>query len=129
MELTQWTHSNEEVPGETGWADLVFDGTTKSQYYDQLRSVSAKWTSERKLMLAILADAINDYRGNGRQNNANSMTRRRLRLDAEAWFQGVPNPEPSITFEYCCDLLDIDKDWILKKLDLYPKLSQCVRVR
>jgi hypothetical protein len=66
---------------------------------------------ERRLLLAILEDAIRSY-----QKYAFSGSRRGHRLfrEVEAWFGG--DPEAGVPFEYVCDIFGIDAGYVRRCL-------------
>lgn len=69
---------------------------------------SARAQGERRLLVAILNDAIQTYR-----KYAFSGTRRGRRLfgEVDAWFLGTDDTV-SISFAELCDLLDLDAEYI-----------------
>jgi len=77
-------------------------------------SVSCLWQAaeiqgERQLLVALLEDAIRAY-----QKNAFSSRRRGQRLFREVyeWFMEPPHPDVPMPFEFVCDALQIDADFV-----------------
>lgn len=81
-----------------------------SQYYDL--SAGHRLSGEQKLMLALLADAINVY-----QHGAHSRkTRERLLyIDAEHWIMDQKDHQP-FSFELVCEALGINSAVLRKRL-------------
>jgi hypothetical protein len=67
---------------------------------------------ERRLMVAILEDAIDVYR---KQAAARETRKRHLFEDAEAWIDD-PNPAWIFSFENICAVLDLDPSYIRRGL-------------
>jgi hypothetical protein len=90
-------------------SDAILDGVIglhqilPSQYYDF--SGGHRLTGEQRLMLALLADAINVYQ----QGAASRSTRKRmLYVDAERWIMADAPSRHAFTFETVCDCLGIN---------------------
>lgn len=83
---------------------FIPDILTPGQYYDGVRADSDYTRPIRRLMLAVLADAIRCY-----QTYANPRNRaqRRLFVEAEAWLMDSKAEGP-FAFESVCETLDID---------------------
>ena len=74
-----------------------------SQYYDV--SGGHRLTGEQRLMLALLADAINVYQ----QGVLSRNTRKRLLfIDAERWIMGASKSRHAFSFDTVCDALGIN---------------------
>lgn len=70
---------------------------------------AAEIQGERQLMVALLEDAIRSY-----QKHAFSSRRRGQRLfrEAEQWFMEPVHPDVPVGFQYVCDVLQIDADFV-----------------
>jgi len=100
---------------------MIPDALTPGQYYDGIRADDACVRPIKRLMLAVLEDAMRCY-----QTYANSRSRaqRRLFLDAEAWLMDR-RADGAFAFETVCDTLGIDpsclrdglRQWRVKQLD------------
>jgi hypothetical protein len=92
------------------------DTLLPSQYFDRLRR-RASADGERRLMVAILEDAVDVYR---KQAGARDRKRRQLFEDAEAWIEGS---ERSWIFSYenICDMLGIDAEYLRKGLRVWKQ--------
>ncbi len=87
------------------------DTLLPSQYFDRIRR-RASADGERRLMVAILEDAVDVYR---KQAGARDRKRRLLFMDAEEW---IESPDRSWIFSYenICDVLGIDAAYLRKGL-------------
>jgi hypothetical protein len=90
-------------------SDAILDGVIglhqilPSQYYDF--SGGHRLTGEQRLMLALLADAINVYQ----QGAASRSTRKRmLYVDAERWIMADGPNRHAFSFETVCECLEIN---------------------
>ena len=76
----------------------------------------AAWQPERRLMLAVLEEAINTLIENGRRQDDRA---RRLYLDAAAWI-AADDEESPFAFVSVCDALRLDigslRQWISARL-------------
>ena len=90
------------------------DTLLPSQYFDRIRR-RASSDGERRLMVAILEDAVEVYR---KQAGARDRKRRQLFEDAEAW---IESPDRSWIFSYenICDVLGIDATYLRKGLRVW----------
>ena len=87
------------------------DTLLPSQYFDRLRR-RASIDGERRLMVAILEDAVDVYR---KQAGARDRKRRHLFEDAEAWIESAERSW-IFSFENICDMLSIDAEYLRKGL-------------
>jgi len=83
------------------------DTLLPSQYFDRLRSRS-EYDGERRLMLAILEDAIDVYR---KQAGARDRKRQQLFLDAETWIEDT-DATWIFSFENICVALGLEPDYL-----------------
>jgi hypothetical protein len=92
------------------------DTLLPSQYFDRLRR-RASIDGERRLMVAILEDAVDVYR---KQAGARDRKRRQLFEDAEVW---IESSEQSWIFSYenICDMLGIDAEYLRKGLRAWKR--------
>jgi hypothetical protein len=87
------------------------DTLLPSQYFDRLRR-RASLDGERRLMVAILEDAVDVYR---KQAGARDRKRRQLFEDAEAWLESS-DTSWIFSYENICDVLGIDAGYLRKGL-------------
>jgi hypothetical protein len=75
---------------------------------------AAEIQGERQLLVALLEDAIRSY-----QKHAFSEGRRGRRLFREVgeWFMGPTHPDVPVPFEFVCDVLQIDADYVRRSLE------------
>lgn len=100
---------------------FIPDILTPGQYYDCLRADNACARPIKRLMLAVLADAIRCYQT---YVNSHRRAQRRLLVEAEAWLMDRKADGP-FAFETVCETLDIDpsclreglRRWRLQELD------------
>ena len=100
---------------------MVPDALTPGQYYDGIRADDSCARPIKRLMLAVLEDAMRCY-----QSYANSRSRaqRRLFIEAEGWLMDRKADGP-FAFETVCETLGIDpsclreglRRWRLQQLD------------
>jgi hypothetical protein len=82
-----------------------------SQYYDV--SGGHRLTGEQRLMLALLADAINVYQ----QGVLSRNTRKRLLfVDAERWIMAVAKCRHAFSFDTVCDALGINPPVLRRRM-------------
>jgi hypothetical protein len=82
-----------------------------SQYFD--RSGGHRLTGEQRLMLALLADALNVYQ----QGVLSRNTRKRLLfVDAERWIAAGPKSRHAFSFDTVCDALGIDPSLLRRRM-------------
>ena len=92
------------------------DTLLPSQYFDRMRR-RASSDGERRLMVAILEDAVDVYR---KQAGARDRKRRQMFEDAEAW---IESPDKSWIFSYenICEVLGIDTEYLRKGLRVWKQ--------
>lgn len=92
------------------------DTLLPSQYFDRIRR-RASSDGERRLMVAILEDAVDVYR---KQAGARDRKRRQLFEDAEEW---IESDDTSWLFSYqnICDVLGIDAGYLRKGLRVWKQ--------
>ena len=82
-----------------------------SQYFDL--SGGHRMTAEQRLMLALLADAVNVYQ----QGAVSRATRKRLLyIDAERWIMAAKPGPHAFSFETVCDALGINPSVLRRRL-------------
>ena len=82
-----------------------------SQYYDL--SGGHRLTGEQRLMLALLADAINVYQQGVQSRN----TRKRLLfIDAERWIMAGAKSRHAFSFDTVCDALGIHSGMLRRRM-------------
>jgi hypothetical protein len=87
------------------------DTLMPSQYFDRIRRRS-QHDGERRLMIAVLEDAVDVYR---KQAGARDPRGRGLFEDAEDWIEDT-SKSWLYSFENICDVLDIDADYLRRGL-------------
>jgi hypothetical protein len=92
------------------------DTLLPSQYFDRIRR-RASSDGERRLMVAILEDAVDVYR---KQAGARDRKRRQLFEDAEAWIES-PDKGWLYAYENICDVLGIDAGYLRKGLRVWKQ--------
>jgi hypothetical protein len=94
------------------------DTLMPSQYFDRIRR-RATFDGERRLMVAILEDAVEVYR---KQAGASVHDRKRRQLfdDAEAWIESADRSW-IYAFENICDVLGIDAEYLRKGLRAWKR--------
>ena len=81
------------------------------QYYDV--SGGHRLTGEQRLMLALLADAINVYQ----QGVLSRNTRKRLLfIDAERWITASAKSRHAFSFDTVCDALGINPSMLRRRM-------------
>jgi len=96
-----------QAPDSFTASDLILP----SQFFELVGK--SRFTSEQRLMLAVLADAINilqDWRG------AFSARKRRLFVDAARWVMAHGRNVP-FSFDNVCDALEISSDALRERLN------------
>jgi hypothetical protein len=114
---TEPTMKNRDVTAEDRVQDLFQPDTLlPSQYFDRVRR-RANFDGERRLMVAILEDAVDVYR---KQVGARDRKRRMLFEDAQTW---IESDDKSWIFSYenICEVLGIDADYLRKGLRRWKK--------
>lgn len=103
---------------EGGLAGLEPDVVLPSQFFERVRS-SSEHDPERRLMLAVLEQAVHDYVKNV---HATDRHKRELFLDAEQW---VEERDSSwfLSFENICHVLDLDTDYLRRGLRRWKEKS------
>jgi hypothetical protein len=100
---------------------MIPDGLTPGQYYDGIRADDACVRPVKRLMLAVLEDAMRCYQTYA---GSRSLTQRRLFVEAEAWLLDRRADGP-FAFVTVCETLGIDPNclreglrrWRLQQLD------------
>ena len=87
------------------------DTLLPSQYFDRLRRRS-EYHGERRLMIAVLEDAVDVYRKQVGSRDPRAM---QLFLEAEEWIEDRDR-NWLFSFENICDVLDIDATYLRRGL-------------
>src|SRR5213594_4039981 len=87
------------------------DTLLPSQYFDRVRQ-RRQYDGERRLMIAVLEDAVDVYR---KQAGAHDPRGQQLFLEAEEWFDDTGRAW-LYSFENICDVLDLDPDYLRRGL-------------
>jgi hypothetical protein len=88
-----------------------------SQYNDLIRRRSFVLDGERRLLWAVLDDAIRCYLANLK---CSSPTRRNAFEEVSRWFHAAPRahkPDALFAFQSICDLLGLDASCLLARLE------------
>src|SRR5438128_8659286 len=95
------------------------DTLLPSQYFDRLRRRS-EYDAERRLMIAVLEDAVDVYR---KQAGAREHRGQQLFADAEEW---IENRDRTwlFSFENICDVLDIDASYVRRGLHEWKRRAR-----
>ncbi len=101
----------ERVASASGAASIGLDQILPCQFFD--RCGGDRMGGEQRLMLAMLADAINVYQ----HGVLSRCTRKRLLyLDAERWIMAAPRPLHAFSFETVCEALEIEPGRLRRRL-------------
>lgn len=100
-------HEYEERTAELFQPDTLLP----SQYFDRIRK-QRHFDGERRLMIAVLEDAVDVYR---KQAAARDPRGRGLFRDAEEWIEDTEKGW-LYSFENICDVLDLDPDYLRRGL-------------
>jgi hypothetical protein len=87
------------------------DTLLPSQFFDRVRRRS-EHDAERRLMIAVLEDAVDVYR---KQAGAKDQRGQELFRDAEEWIED-PDRTWLFSFQNICDVLDLDADYLRRGL-------------
>jgi len=100
--------TNQSVIREDSTPSLLEpDTVVPSQYFDRV-GADAGNQPEKRLVLAILEDAITTFQRHARDDSRRG---KRLVEDVESWMAGAQS-EDSFSFEVVCAALDIDPEYI-----------------
>src|SRR5690242_10989774 len=95
------------------------DTLLPSQFFDRVRRRS-EHDGERRLMIAVLEDAVDVYR---KQAGAKDPRARELFREAEEWIED-PDRTWLFSFQNICDVLDIDADYLRRGLHSWKQQVQ-----
>ena len=90
---------------------LAPDAILPAQFFQSLRS-KGRFDGERRLMIAILEDAVNCFM---KQVHAVEPKARQVYLDAEEWIM-AEDPTWFFSFENVCNTLDLDPEYLREGL-------------
>ena len=90
---------------------LAPDAILPMQFFQSLRS-KGRYDGERRLMIAILEDAVNVFM---KQLFATDPKARQLYLDAEEWISAA-DPSWFFSFENVCNTLDLNPEYLREGL-------------
>jgi len=108
----RWSGQNEAVSSDAGMPRMLEpDVLLPSQMFDRYRG-HAELEAERRLMLAILEDAVSCYQ---KYAAATGVRARRLFREADAWFQ-AEDVNWVFSFESICAVLDIEPTYFREHL-------------
>jgi hypothetical protein len=95
------------------------DTLMPSQYFDRMRR-RTEYDGERRLMIAVLEDAVDVYR---KQAGARDPRGRQLFHEAEEWIENT-DPTWLFSFENICHVLDLDASYIRRGLHMWRDRSR-----
>ncbi|MGE0827350.1 MAG: hypothetical protein AB7G75_22535 [Candidatus Binatia bacterium] len=93
---------------------------TPEQFFTTADRTAIAWTGERRLLLAVLEDAIASYL---RYRESRTTRGKRLFRETAEWFAS-PNHLSVCSFESICAYLNLDPEYIRKGLKRLPKQEQ-----
>jgi len=109
-----------ESATEERMADLFQPDTIlPSQFFDRLRR-RTEYNGERRLMVAVLEDAVDVYR---KQAAARDPRGRTMFDDAEEWFE-ADDRMWLYSFENICDVLDLNADYLRRGLHAWKQRAR-----
>ena len=94
------------------------DTLLPSQYFGRMRRRS-EFDGERRLMIAVLEDAVDVYR---KQVTAKDARGQQLFREAEEWIDD-PDRTWLFSFQNICDVLDLDADYVRRGLHAWKARS------
>src|SRR5919204_820315 len=92
------------------------DTLLPSQFFDRVRR-RTEHDGERRLMIAVLEDAVDVYR---KQAGARDARAQQLFHEAEAWIEDSDRTW-LFSFQNICDVLDIDAEYVRRGLHEWKK--------
>src|SRR5712692_2737769 len=92
------------------------DTLLPSQFFDRVRRRS-EHDGERRLMIAVLEDAVDVYR---KQVASNEPRSQQLFQEAEEWIEDTDRTW-LFSFQNICDVLDIDADYLRRGLHAWKE--------
>ena len=95
------------------------DTLLPSQFFDRVRR-RTEHEGERRLMIAVLEDAVAVYR---KQAGARDARNQQLFREAEEWIED-PDRTWLFSFQNICDVLDIDSDYLRRGLHSWKQHVQ-----
>ena len=98
------------------------DTLLPSQFFDRVRR-RTEHEGERRLMIAVLEDAVEVYR---KQAGAKEPRGQQLFREAEEWIED-PDRSWLFAFENICDVLDIDGNYLRRGLHAWKARAQSER--
>jgi hypothetical protein len=98
------------------------DTLLPSQYFDRVRR-RRQYDGERRLMIAILEDAVDIYR---KQAGSHEPRGQQAFLEAEEWFDDVDRSW-LYSFENICDVLDLDAGYLRRGLRAWKARAKAGR--
>jgi hypothetical protein len=96
----------------TSWTEEVI---TPAQFFTTATDTALAWSGERKLLLAVLRDAVESF---FRYRNDPTTRGRRLFRETHDWFWSMDRPW-LCSFDNICNHLHLDADYIRRGLKQY----------
>jgi hypothetical protein len=98
---------------------IVNEVVTPEQFFTPAERSRIAWTPERRLLLAVLEDAVAMF---FRYRNDPSTRGKRLFRETQAWFASTDQTSLG-AFEFICDHLNLDADYIRLGLRRLPQAN------
>jgi hypothetical protein len=95
------------------------DTLLPSQFFDRLRR-RTEFTGERRLIIAVLEDAVDVYRKHAASREGRG---RQLFREAEAWIEDTDRGW-FFSFENICDVLGLDADYLRRGLRAWKERAR-----
>lgn len=119
-----WPVESSAVPAfrESGksLASMHEEVLTPEQFFMPRDRTAIAWTSERRLLLAVLEDAVGSFL---RHRRSRTTRGQRLFREDALWFASS-NHSWAFSFESICDHLNLDADYIRRGLRQLPARSR-----
>jgi hypothetical protein len=109
---TSLFHRTPSGPRRLGNDDFFFDIVLPAQFFTSPRHSPAFWRGERRLLLAVLQDAMACW---FRYRDARKPWGQRIFRETYEWFW-AKEQDRLCTFERICDILNLDPDYIRRGL-------------
>jgi hypothetical protein len=100
---------------------LELDALVPSQFFENLGKRAANKTGERRLLYAVLQDAVDCFQ-------KNAMVGDRRFLEAEKWIMDT-HGTAVLSFEYVCSVLDLDPQYVRQGLQRWRAATSKVERR
>lgn len=105
-------HDETVTPGHSLNSDLPSDVLLPEQFFTPARRSAALWSSERRLLLAVLQDALACW---FHHRHARNVRGRRVFRETQDWFW-AKDRDWLYAFECICEHLELDPDYLRRGL-------------